>query len=177
MAKRSKKLMEQAIPVIQKIANRSKRRAFAYYTEEDIQSEVWILCLEALGRYKPELGNLEHFLSKHVANRLKNLKRDKYFRPDSEKSRNIKMNLVNAVPMGSNNVLPPNSTIITSKNVSWEPSDILGAEELVDKIRGGLSKGLIKYFDSLLIGEKVSENVIEILRREVTKILEDDNDV
>lgn len=52
---------------------------FGSYTKEDISQEIWLLCLEALPRFDHK-RNLYNFLLTHVKHRLKNLKRNKYFR-------------------------------------------------------------------------------------------------
>jgi len=58
----------------------SRKYAFGYFTEEDIKQEAIILGMEAMKSY--DNGRpLENFLWKHIANRLINLKRDNFMRP------------------------------------------------------------------------------------------------
>src|SRR5262245_30347911 len=60
----------------------AKKYSFGIHTPEDCAADAQLLALEALPRYKPELGSLEHFLSVHVRNRLQNRMRDEMFRND-----------------------------------------------------------------------------------------------
>ena len=73
---------EEVTEIILKVAQKlAPKYVFASYDVEDIEQEAFIIALEALSRYdsgKP----LENFLYTHVNNRLKNFKRDNYFRQD-----------------------------------------------------------------------------------------------
>ena len=60
----------------------AKDFAFAYFTEEDIGSEMFFMAADALGRYDPARP-LVNFLHCHLQNRLNNLRRDKFMRSDS----------------------------------------------------------------------------------------------
>ena len=71
---------------------------FAFYDIEDFVQEAFMIGVEALDRYN-ESKPLENFLYTHIANRLKNFKRDNYFRQDegnAHKIQNRKKNLLNA---------------------------------------------------------------------------------
>ncbi len=105
----SKKLLEQATPIINQIVKHKRRHKFAYFTREDISQEVWKLALQALRRYRPSRGPLEHYLRVAVNNRLRNLKRDRNFRPDPANPRRTRqirtrIGLVNALPLGTRDV-------------------------------------------------------------------------
>lgn len=55
---------------------------FAYYEVDDIKQEIAIMCLEAYPKYNAAYNtSLLTFLSRHVRNRLLNLRRDKFTRP------------------------------------------------------------------------------------------------
>lgn len=59
--------------LIQNIAKSNRGKAFAYFAADDIESEVWIICLRAIKEFDVDSGNsLEHFLRKSVANGLVN---------------------------------------------------------------------------------------------------------
>lgn len=60
----------------------SSKFKFGSYEREDIEQEVYILCVNGLERYN-EKQPLENFLWTHVKNRLCNLKRNKYERKES----------------------------------------------------------------------------------------------
>ncbi len=66
--------------VVQNVINMvARHNTFGSYTKEDIGQEIWVLCLEALPRYDGK-RSLYNFMLTHVKHRLKNLKRDRYFR-------------------------------------------------------------------------------------------------
>lgn len=70
----------EQLTIIQKVIDRiAPKYTFGFYEVEDVKQEAFIICAEALERYD-EKRPLENFISKHLSNRLKTLKRDKYFR-------------------------------------------------------------------------------------------------
>ncbi len=89
------------------------RYKFGSYDYEDMIQEATIIAMEALPRYDGRVP-LENFLSVHINNRLKNLKRDKYYRPfelccekcdcpkcsKKTKQRNSKKNIIEAIDIG-----------------------------------------------------------------------------
>ena len=64
--------------VVNRIAHKYR---FGYYDIDDIKQEAFIIAMEAMDRYD-EGRPLENFLAVHISNRLKNFKRDNFFRPD-----------------------------------------------------------------------------------------------
>ena len=80
---------QEVVDTIAKVSERlSNEFTFAFYTAEDIQQEAFILGMEALERYD-EGKPLENFLFVHIGNRLKNFKRDNYFRHDEGKAEKV----------------------------------------------------------------------------------------
>ncbi|MDC1324889.1 hypothetical protein N8257_00075 [Ulvibacter sp.] len=80
---------QEVVDTIAKVSERlSNKFTFAFYTAEDIQQEAFILGMEALERYD-EGKPLENFLFVHIGNRLKNFKRDNYFRHDEGKAEKV----------------------------------------------------------------------------------------
>lgn len=143
---------------------------------EDIEQEVWVLCLDALSRYNPKLGELENFLRNHVSNRLKNLKRDKYFRPDKNSVScgwaRVKMNLVNALPLGGGDIAE-NDRVLGSSGISPDPLDTLLAEETHDYIVNALPPHLVNAFYAVVGGNRTKRSDVQELRDAVRKILEE----
>tara|TARA_R110000744_G_scaffold102116_3_gene196468 strand:- start:3587 stop:4087 length:501 start_codon:yes stop_codon:yes gene_type:complete len=88
---------QEVVDTITRVAEKlSGKYTFAFYTIDDIRQEAFIIGMEALERYD-ENKPLENFLFVHIANRLKNFKRDNYFRQDegkAEKVQNRKKNLL-----------------------------------------------------------------------------------
>jgi len=78
--------------IIEKVINRTAPKyTFGYYELEDIKQESYIICLDAMKNYDNNRP-LENFLSKHLSNRLKDLKRNKYFRHNVINESHIKLN-------------------------------------------------------------------------------------
>ena len=74
---------EQVLQTIQKVVRRIAHKfKFGYYDYDDICQEGTIIALEGLSRYDGRRP-LENFLAVHVANRLKNFKRDNFCRQES----------------------------------------------------------------------------------------------
>jgi len=171
--------MELAIPIITKIAKlHRKSNIFAYYTEDDIEQEIWILCLDALKRYIKNRGNLEHYLNTHVSNRLKNLKRDKYYRPDDDISVNSKsrqrMNLINALPINIIKDSTRNRLLASSSSSCVNnPSDILTYYETKKYLEDNIPIDLLSSFNELISGNKIPRSILNKLRIIVVKILKD----
>lgn len=174
-------LLEEATPTINKIAKVKKRNdCFAYYTEDDIHQEVWILCLDALKRYKSTIAKLENFLNNHVTNRIKNLKRDKYFRPDAEVSETgparIRMNLVNALPIGDGDLIGYNGSLLSGSRMSIDPLKNLIADELSEYILSRLTSDLAISFYLVTHGNKLRKPMLEELQEAVANILKEKED-
>ena len=80
---------EQVVSTILKISSRlASKYTFPNYEADDISQEAFIIGLEAMNRYDG-VRPLENFLSIHIKNRLKNFKRDHYYRPDDGKAEKI----------------------------------------------------------------------------------------
>ena len=90
---------QEVVDTITKVADKlSNKYTFAFYSVEDIKQEAFIIGMEALERYN-ESRPLENFLFVHIANSLKNFKRDNYYRQDEGKAENVqrrKKNLLEA---------------------------------------------------------------------------------
>lgn len=170
--------MKQAEPIIHKIAkSRKQKHKFAYFDSEDIYQEIYVLCLDALSRYKPENGILEHYLNSHVTNRLKNLKRDKYFRVvlDDPSLTQKRINIVNAV--GIDNVkISEKTKFLASSCPSPDPFLSLEAKDLEEIIVDSLPPHLVEHFNNLLMGKKIKKNILEEIRGWVIIILKEIND-
>ncbi|UCG02444.1 MAG: sigma-70 family RNA polymerase sigma factor [Candidatus Heimdallarchaeota archaeon] len=168
-------ILEQAYPIIKKIADiRSKRGAFAYYDKEDIAQEVWYMCLDALDRYDDKIGPLENYLVKHVANRLKNLKRDKYYRPgfniQTSGLARTRMNLVNALSLIDNRTTAE-GTLLGSSSVNVNPIDNIICDETIDCLFSNIPSELCKYMEDLIGNNDIDNSMIDNVRLVVSGIL------
>ena len=74
---------EDVLSSIDRVANGlAYKYKFGYYGVDDMKQEARLLAIEGLERYDSSRGKLETFLWTHVSNRLFNIKRNKYSRPD-----------------------------------------------------------------------------------------------
>lgn len=178
----SKAILDKAYPVIERIASsRSANGAFAYYENGDVSQEVWRMCLEALERYDSNIGPIENYLVRHVTNRLKNLKRDSYFRPGSDASSSglarTRMNLVNALPLGGGDIAEQ-GVLLGSTPVNINPIDYLLCDETLAYIRDRLPDDLSESFEDLIGNNRVRSPIVDEIRQKVAEILnERDRDV
>lgn len=71
---------QQTMAVINNVCNKCKYKyRFGYHDEDDLYQESFIFAMEGLENYDGS-SPLENFLTVHVNNRLKNFKRDNYYR-------------------------------------------------------------------------------------------------
>lgn len=90
---------DEQFQIIQAVAKKiAPRYVFGSYEKEDIEQEAIIMGLDGLKRYDG-IRPLENFLYTHINNRLKNFKRDNYFRVttgNAEKVQQAKKDLFGA---------------------------------------------------------------------------------
>ena len=73
---------QEVIEVITRVARKlAPKYVFASYEVEDIEQEAFLMGVEGLNRYDSNKP-LENFMYTHINNRLKNFKRDNYYRFD-----------------------------------------------------------------------------------------------
>ena len=73
---------EEVLQIMEKVAKRlAYKFRFGYYDIDDMKQEAYLEAIKGLEKYD-EKRPLENFLWTHVRNRLFNLKRNKYERPD-----------------------------------------------------------------------------------------------
>ena len=73
---------QEVIEVITRVARKlAPKYVFASYEIEDIEQEAFLMGVEGLNRYDSNKP-LENFMYTHINNRLKNFKRDNYYRFD-----------------------------------------------------------------------------------------------
>ncbi len=178
----SQKILDAAYPIIDGLAKaRSGNGSFAYYEAQDVYQEVWCMCLEAMDRYDPDIGPIENYLVRHVTNRMKNLKRDKYFRPGCDISSSgfarTRMNLVNALPLGGGDIASE-YILLCGTPISVDPINHVLCEETLAYIRARLSDELLEPFEELLGNNRVRSQLVEAIQEQVAEILsERDDDV
>ena len=152
--------MQTIQTVIDRTAN---KYTFGYYELDDIKQESFIICLEAIQNYDNSRP-LENFLARHLSNRLKTLRRDKYSRKDIVSEKHEKLNEVKKSLMDLKGSL---------FDIAQEDDliDILSTEEALDKVFESLSPSMRNDFIRIANGvsvqtvkkRKVFDKVKEIL--------------
>jgi len=178
----SQELLNKAYPIIERLASRrSSGGAFAYFEDKDVYQEIWKMCLDAMERYNPDIGPIENYLVRHVSNRLKNLMRDKYFRPGSTAVGSglarTRMNLVNALPLSPGDA-SEDGVLLCSASMNTDPVDTLLSGETLQYILDRLPPDLLEPFELLIGNNKVRGPVVEEICHKVAEIMaERDRDV
>ena len=157
-----------------KVVNRiAHKYRFGYYDIDDIKQEAFIIAMEAMDRYD-EGRPLENFLAVHISNRLKNFKRDNFFRPDYvppsgkiTNDNNTKRFLME--PLDIENIRDEHE-----RNMRGEENivDELAKKELMDIVDTSLDMGLRGDYLRILHGvyvpkprrEQIYEAIMQILR-------------
>lgn len=136
-------ITNEQMQTIQEVINRiSPKYKFGYYELDDIKQEAYIMALEAMEKYDG-LRPLENFISKHLSNRLKTLKRDKYFR----------LNLINPKLNEDKRMLMDLSSQYKDVHYYEENFEqILSSQDLVDKVLRELPPDLRRDFHRLAQG-------------------------
>ncbi len=140
---------------------------FGYYTKEDIEEEAIIIGYDGFKRWDKNRP-LRNFLYVHISNRLKTLKRDKYFRLNAGKAEDIqqrKKNIMQAKPL--DDIDPPND---------YEVVDGLILKEIKDEINQKLPIKYRQDYLRLCSGVKISKQKKVKLYSELKKILEKYNE-
>jgi DNA-directed RNA polymerase specialized sigma24 family protein len=164
----------EVLATITKVVNRvAHKYRFGYYDIDDIKQEAFIIAMEAMDRYD-EGRPLENFLAVHVSNRLKNFKRDNFFRPDYippsgkiTNDNNTKRFLME--PLDIDNIRDEHE-----RNMRGEENivDELAQKELMDIVDTSLDMGLRGDYLRILHGvyvpkprrEQIYESIMQILR-------------
>jgi DNA-directed RNA polymerase specialized sigma24 family protein len=93
-------VIDTILTISRKIASKF---VFAFYDEEDIIQEAFIIGIEGLERYDSSRP-LSNFMYTHISNRLKNFKRDNYYRLDigsGQQIQNKKRSILDAIDINA----------------------------------------------------------------------------
>jgi len=163
---------------------------FGYHTVEDVEQEAFILALEALERFDTTKGGkLKTYIYTYVGNRLKNFKRDNYYRQEYTCKKcgqtdplcktcikrawraEQKVNILEA-----NDIHSVTDDAALLKDHDWE----LDSQEIFDAINSQLSLALREDFLKIRDGvhvPKVRRLVVEAAVSEIVKQWKDDADL
>lgn len=156
---------EQVVSTITRVSQRlASKFTFPNYDEDDIEQEAFIIGMEAMNRYD-EVRPLENFLSIHIKNRLKNFKRDNYYRPDEGKAEQIQNGKRKLLEAGS---IDEMRNFISTQ----ECSNSLEERELVDYIDINLPANMRADFLRFKNGQPLTKTRKSNLVNELKIILE-----
>ena len=142
--------------VTQKLA---PKYVFASYDVEDIEQEAFIIALEALERYDSDKP-LENFLYSHVNTRLKNFKRDNYYRQDYGTAQTIqdrKKNLLEPIDIDCLYSVSTQDSTVTDAHIRE-------VTELIDKkLPSHLRRDYLKLRNNSPLPKSRKANVIRVI--------------
>jgi len=136
---------------------------FSIYDPDDIEQEAFLMCIDALPRYKS--GSLENFLSVHVRNRIVNLF-NKHADPNSEKYKVTHGISLDKVDIDSEKSMSYISDIHTK----------LEREEILQKINERLPIEYRMDYIKLLSGIKITPSRKNRILKYVSDLFEELND-
>ena len=153
---------QEVIDTITKIARKlAPKFVFASYDIDDIFQEAFIIGIDGLDKYDSSRP-LANFMFTHISNRLKNFKRDNYFRLDIGTAQTIqarKKNILEAIDIENLNSISCGSSI----------SDDISTNEILDLIDKNLPADFRKDYLKLKTNAPIPKNrkaqLIEAIRQ------------
>jgi DNA-directed RNA polymerase specialized sigma24 family protein len=164
----------EQLEIIQKVIARiSSKHKFSYYEIEDIKQEAFIIACEALENYDSSRP-LENFIARHISNRLKTLRRNKYFRQNTvEGTRHHSLNESKKALMDLVSLSDDSGEI--KHDISYEVDfDKISTTEALNKVLDNLSPQMRSDFMKLANGVTVKFHKKEALFKKVREILNED---
>ena len=189
------RLTKKTKETITKIAKEHSKKTFGYLDESDLESEIWIICMNAIQEYDKKLGPLENFLRKTVKNRLVNRFKDvmktvvspcprcPFYSPGNAPSDCAKFgddrhlcdrfhNYTLSVE-SRNSLLNVADSPIENKFYSENHLDQLASKETVQTIKRLIAKEYKNDLEKYLSGETLSNKKKEKLFQECRRIIND----
>jgi len=165
----SSEITPEIVEKIRQISSHlANKYVFPNYDREDIEQEAFIIGLEAMSRYDASRP-LENFLRVHMKNRLSNLRRDKYYRPDTGKAEQIqkgKKKLLDACPFDE-----------LSNVFAMMDASTLDSKELLEYIAANLDAiyraDYLRFIDGQKLTKVKRSKLFEQLKRIMVKYYED----
>jgi hypothetical protein len=148
----------EVIEVIDNVGKMHRNKKFSYFTEDDIESQAKLICLQQMIHYEPSkasgtspLNSLERWLNRVVKNRLSNYYRDNYTSVN-KKHMLSRMNLANCLEFDSIDITGETSAFVKK----GEQLDSLEYNEFVLFVEENLEDGLRRIYYDCLNDESVS---------------------
>ena len=162
------------LEVIQKIAVIHRKKTFAYFTEEDIESQVVLICLEQIKYYEPlkgaghtTLNSIERWLNRVTKNRLSNYYRDNYSSVN-EKHKKTRASLNNCLDLDNVNTTRDSSV----HSFEEDPTYALRLNEFREFVEKNLPQDILEIYYACLDEENVSSYYKSKLTSEMSDVLE-----
>jgi|TARA_B100000085_G_C18488613_1_gene490349 hypothetical protein len=162
---------EEVMEVIFKISKIHRNKKFGYFSEEDIESQTLLICLQQLKFYEPEkatgtspLNSVERWLNRVVKNRLANYYRDNYSSVN-EKHRKTRVNLNNCLDIDSVNI-----NVDKIKQLEKDPEYNLIYQEYKRFIEENLDEEMRQIYDACIEEENVSSYYKTKLNQEISSL-------
>lgn len=166
------KATPEQMKIIDKVVNRTASKyTFGFYELEDIKQESYIICLDALKNYDNNRP-LENFLSKHLSNRLKDLKRNKYFRHNVVNENHVKLNQAKKNLMDLKQFCQIAEYDHPLEELDLE--DRLSTSEALEKIMNEMSPSLRNDFLRMSHGVSISQSRKKTVLDKIMEILGED---
>jgi DNA-directed RNA polymerase specialized sigma24 family protein len=150
---------EEVMSTIMLVINRTAPKYTFYgYEVDDIKQESFMICVDALDRYK-EGRPLENFLAVHLSNRLKNFVRDNHFtQHEQEKAKVVMPGQLS----DDNNIVSPQS--LQAKRV--ERIDTREMQKIIDiKLPAQYRMDYLKIINDVYVPKKQKEEVLSIIEQ------------
>jgi len=166
---------EGLLSIIQKISRMHRNKTFSYFSEEDIEGQVVLICLQQLKYYEPSkaagdtsLNSIERWLNRVTKNRLANYYRDNYSSVNQQ-HRQSRINLNNCLDINSMEI--NRDTINPSPSRTEDPTYSLRFNEFKSFVESQLSDDLLDIYHACLEEENVSSYYKSKLNQEMNVIL------
>lgn len=190
---------ESFVEAVKKITQKlSYKFKFGYHDVDDMKQQATIFALEALERYDKDRP-LENFLWTHVRNRLFNYKRDNYQRPDKpcvscplydpllKNSTNACSKYENKIDCDlyrqwserndrKKNLVQASSPLNEERPSKSNTVNNLSDKEIVSIIENNLSYEYREIYLRLKNGDKVLSQDLNKLKKEISRIISNDED-
>jgi len=157
--------MEQ-MQIIEKVISRTAPKyTFGYYEVEDIKQESYIICLDAMKNYDNNRP-LENFLSKHLSNRLKDLKRNKYFRHNVQNESHARLNesKKNLVDLKQFCQIAEYDHPLDESCLQEKISTEEALELVMDSISPSLRNDFLRMANGVAVSQSKKKNVIDAIK-------------
>lgn len=190
---------QKTFDIIDKIAREhsGRNKTFGYLDSDDLKNEIFLICLDKIGDYSEERGELEHWLRVIVKNRLVNRFKDitksvrspcprcDFYDPGESPSDCLKYGdnryLCNKwrnyqLSIESRNSLLNAAEPQTERQSEENVLDKMVGSELKDMVWSKIDKSYHRDLQELVSGGKISKQRMKRLKKEVVRILSEESE-